>query len=206
MRATPDPDTGRSWQLVGGQLALDLVNTIAWQRNPDRRADRLPDPARLAAWFVVAAQWHGVDAAVRVSDLDGERGAQVLAAVRELRDACVTVLAAHVDGRSLCGRAMELLRTCYYESLAAAEVSARLPLQHEVRVRAPEHITSALGLAVGELLRRTDLDRLRRCADEECGWFFLDVSRNRSRRWCDPGDCGNRNRVKAFAARARRTA
>ncbi|HEX3205086.1 MAG TPA: CGNR zinc finger domain-containing protein [Propionibacteriaceae bacterium] len=61
-----------------------------------------------------------------------------------------------------------------------------------------------LGLALGDLSSRGyDLERLRRCADQDCGWFFLDTSRNRTRRWCDPGDCGNRNRVKAFAARHR---
>jgi predicted RNA-binding Zn ribbon-like protein len=53
---------------------------------------------------------------------------------------------------------------------------------------------------VGELARDaarllTDADAVRRVgACGGCRWVFLDTSRNRSRRWCDPGDCGNRAR------------
>ncbi|MGW5559426.1 CGNR zinc finger domain-containing protein [Micromonospora sp. NPDC003944] len=39
---------------------------------------------------------------------------------------------------------------------------------------------------------------------EGCGWLFLDSTRNHSRRWCDPLDCGNRARVRAYVQRHRR--
>ncbi|RIL10843.1 MAG: hypothetical protein DCC75_03515 [Proteobacteria bacterium] len=42
-----------------------------------------------------------------------------------------------------------------------------------------------------ELLTSDDLSRLRICAAEECGWLFLDRSKNGTRRWCDMADCGN---------------
>lgn len=45
-------------------------------------------------------------------------------------------------------------------------------------------------------LLTVDADKLRECAGEDCGWLFLDTSRNRSRRWCDMGDCGNRAKAK----------
>jgi predicted RNA-binding Zn ribbon-like protein len=48
------------------------------------------------------------------------------------------------------------------------------------------------------LLRRAP-DRLKRC--EECGRFFLDSTRSRTRRWCGPR-CGDRARVRAHRARA----
>jgi predicted RNA-binding Zn ribbon-like protein len=43
-------------------------------------------------------------------------------------------------------------------------------------------------------------DRLGRCGNPACRLAFLDDTRNRARRWCDPGGCGNRVRVR----RARR--
>jgi predicted RNA-binding Zn ribbon-like protein len=46
--------------------------------------------------------------------------------------------------------------------------------------------------SVIELLTTPELDRLRECAGVGCGWVFLDMSRNRSRRWCDMEECGNR--------------
>jgi predicted RNA-binding Zn ribbon-like protein len=203
VRVSQRPSSRHPWQLVGGHLALDLINTVAWQRNPGRRRDRLADWSDLTDWFAVAASRDGVDEVCPVADVDADRGARVLTRVRELRDACQLVLTAHIDRQTLPGEALELLRARFHASLAAADVPRRLPLRPEVTVRVPEDITTALGLAVGDLLCRPELDRLRRCADGDCGWFFLDHSRNRSRRWCDPGDCGNRNRVKAFVTRNR---
>ncbi|EFH09350.1 CGNR zinc finger domain-containing protein, partial [Teichococcus cervicalis] len=57
---------------------------------------------------------------------------------------------------------------------------------------------SALALAVSE--RRA---QVRRCADAQCGWVFLDESRNRTRLWCSMEDCGNRAKARAHYARRR---
>jgi hypothetical protein len=51
-------------------------------------------------------------------------------------------------------------------------------------------------VALGE--RRRDL---RACSNRPCRFLFLDRSRNRSRRWCDPAGCGNRTKVRRFRRR-----
>lgn len=52
----------------------------------------------------------------------------------------------------------------------------------------------------------TDLppERLRCCPGQDCGWLFLDTTRNGRRRWCDMAVCGNR--AKAGRHRATRKA
>jgi predicted RNA-binding Zn ribbon-like protein len=40
------------------------------------------------------------------------------------------------------------------------------------------------------------LDRVRRCANPECGWLFLDDSRAGKRRWCSMSSCGNRAKAR----------
>ncbi|WP_246485921.1 CGNR zinc finger domain-containing protein [Kribbella qitaiheensis] len=57
-------------------------------------------------------------------------------------------------------------------------------------------LATALVLSAARLLEREDLTRLRECQDDDCGWLFLDQSKNKSRRWCSSGDCGNRARAK----------
>lgn len=52
--------------------------------------------------------------------------------------------------------------------------------------------------SAAELLTSSELSKLRQCGGEECGWMFLDASRNRSRLWCDMTDCGNLNKVRRF--------
>jgi predicted RNA-binding Zn ribbon-like protein len=46
--------------------------------------------------------------------------------------------------------------------------------------------------SAAELLTSEKLKRVGHCAGENCGWLFLDASRNHSRRWCEMQHCGNR--------------
>ena len=46
-------------------------------------------------------------------------------------------------------------------------------------------------IAVADLLRQGELRRLRSCAHPECHNVMVDLSKNRSKRYCD-GRCGNR--------------
>jgi predicted RNA-binding Zn ribbon-like protein len=55
--------------------------------------------------------------------------------------------------------------------------------------------------SAADLLVSDDLKRVKRCADPRCGWLFLDVSRNKTRRWCDMKDCGNRAKASRFYQR-----
>ena len=53
---------------------------------------------------------------------------------------------------------------------------------------------------------RTEEERLRRCEAPDCRRAFVDLSRNRSRRYCDSRTCGNRLHVAAYRARRKEAA
>ncbi len=55
--------------------------------------------------------------------------------------------------------------------------------------------------SAASLLTWSELDRVRLCRADDCGWLFVDASRNRSRRWCDMSECGNRAKAQRFRAR-----
>jgi predicted RNA-binding Zn ribbon-like protein len=55
--------------------------------------------------------------------------------------------------------------------------------------------------SAAEVLTSDELNRVRQCGGENCGWLFLDTSRNRSRQWCDMRDCGNLAKVRRFRQR-----
>lgn len=63
--------------------------------------------------------------------------------------------------------------------------------------------TLAADLAMGLLvvIRDYGRDRLGVCAGEACEDVFVDLSRNASKRYCDPRTCGNRAAVRAYRAR-----
>ncbi len=55
-------------------------------------------------------------------------------------------------------------------------------------------------MAMIDVIRVDETSRLSVCADEGCEGVVLDLSRNRSRRYCSTA-CGNRNAVAAYRAR-----
>jgi predicted RNA-binding Zn ribbon-like protein len=74
---------------------------------------------------------------------------------------------------------------------------------HAVGADAPfaDRIAVETAMAMIDVIRADELSRLAVCADTDCGGIVLDLSRNRSRRFCSVA-CGNR--VAAAAYRARR--
>ncbi|MDQ3440895.1 MAG: CGNR zinc finger domain-containing protein [Planctomycetota bacterium] len=57
--------------------------------------------------------------------------------------------------------------------------------------------------AAARLLTSQRIARIRACDATDCGWWFLDDTKNRSRRWCDMKICGNRDKVRRFRERQR---
>jgi len=57
--------------------------------------------------------------------------------------------------------------------------------------------------AAAELLASDRLHKIGKCAGPSCGWLFLDLSRNGSRRWCAMNDCGNRAKARRHYRRSR---
>ncbi len=55
-------------------------------------------------------------------------------------------------------------------------------------------------MAVVDVVRQHELGRLRRCAADDCDDVLVDLSKNRSRRFCSL-TCANRTNVAAFRAR-----
>lgn len=73
---------------------------------------------------------------------------------------------------------------------------------HAVPAAAPLPVRIAVetAMAMIDLIRSDELSRLSVCADSACEGIVLDLSRNRSRRYCSTA-CGNRNAVAAYRAR-----
>jgi predicted RNA-binding Zn ribbon-like protein len=58
--------------------------------------------------------------------------------------------------------------------------------------------------SAAELLTHGPLDRIRECPGQgNCGWLFLDLTKNASRRWCDMRVCGNRAKARRHYTRTR---
>ena len=76
---------------------------------------------------------------------------------------------------------------------------------HATRADAPlaDRMAVEAAMAMVDVIRMQELSRLRICASDQCERVLVDLSKNRSRRFCDAG-CGNRVNVAAYRARQSR--
>lgn len=173
---------------ISGNLALDLANTISWRGTPGE-TDHLADADALIAW----AKDAGLVAAECVVP-DGTRDTLVVE-VRRLRAAIASVGSAIADQRRPGERALAVIRDEAARSLAMGSLRgapAKL-------IFAPgDLIIGPVAWAAFDLLRGSELDRLKQCPPEDCRWLFLDRSKNGSRRWCEMSTCGNRAKARRY--------
>lgn len=64
-----------------------------------------------------------------------------------------------------------------------------------------ERMAVEAAMAVVDVLRSGELERLRICAARDCRAAVLDLSRNRSKLYCETGNCANREHVRAYRQR-----
>lgn len=66
-----------------------------------------------------------------------------------------------------------------------------------------EHLAVDGGMALAHVVAAGETDRLRVCEAPDCRAALVDLSRNRSKRYCDARSCGNRLNVAAYRRRKR---
>jgi hypothetical protein len=66
-----------------------------------------------------------------------------------------------------------------------------------------DHLAVDGGMALAHVVASGETDRLRVCDAPDCSSVLIDLSRNRSKRYCDARTCGNRLNVAAYRARKR---
>jgi predicted RNA-binding Zn ribbon-like protein len=203
-----DPVTPfRYWS---GDPALDFVNTVDWTtRGPE--LDRFTDYARLLEWAVGAGV---IDAATssRLARRARTRSAAARETVRQavsLRATLERLFDAIVRRRDPT-RWLEALNAGWLRTAGSTLALARAP-RSTLEIQWPS-LAEALELPLvvtawraASLLTSDDRPRLRRCGGRDCGWFFVDRSRNGLRRWCSMDACGTLEKSRQRATRRRAT-
>ncbi|MGC9544105.1 CGNR zinc finger domain-containing protein [Streptomyces sp. UG1] len=171
---------------------VDLVNTAP---EDDGTPEGLPDVAALKEFV----RKHEISDVGVLSEFD-------LSAVRKVRGRFAAVFSAP-DARAAASLINELV--------AAAGTTPQLTdhggYDWHVHYFAPgasvaDHLAADCGMALAFFVVAGEQERLRRCEAPDCRHAFVDLSRNRSRRYCDSRTCGNRLHVAAYRARRKEAA
>ncbi|MER5337363.1 CGNR zinc finger domain-containing protein [Micromonospora sp. NPDC002717] len=185
---------------VGGHPALELCNTWAgWAAPPSPEREWLRDYDRLAVWTghvqlltpttVGRLREHGRRHPAAAHD--------VLVATRLLRTALHDVLLDPCDTAAFRHVAEQAQRAAAVAVLESDQDGlAHWTLPDDVGLLLP---LLAAARAAADLLTTPARTEVRACPAVDCGWLFLD--RRGRRRWCSMARCGNRAKVRAYAAR-----
>jgi predicted RNA-binding Zn ribbon-like protein len=167
---------------VALQAAAALINTA------DGDEEHLPD-ARALDEFVRTWKWTG----------KRQRDAGELRAVRDLRPRLRQLWM--MDRDQLVSSVNQLLR----EASAIPQLVRHDGWDYHLHATPPDaplatRMAVEAAMALIDVVRTGELSRLRSCDYPGCGSVVVDLSKNRSKRYCE-GGCGNRAAVAAYRAR-----
>ncbi len=195
--------TNPKFKFIGGSLCLDFVNTVGGRvasgGNRDY-ADRIVGEKfvrfdDLMTWGKMAGVLGPSEALVAP-----RRAAALLARAIAFREALYRITKCLVEGWAPPEGDLGMVN----REIVTAESHRRLTFSGDRLSRtwddaaAPDRILWAAAESAAVLLASPDASSLRQCPGEECGWIFLDTSRNHARRWCQMRICGNRAKVRRF--------
>ena len=182
------------------QWCLDFANTVG-EHTSDNPVEHLTSFEALIDWGVRADILTPDEADImrQENSHDPAQGAEALRQAIALREAIYRLFLAVTDGYAPNPDDLDILNA------ALAEAQGRRAFVYQAGgfgwawrpdVDAYAALIGSVALSMADLLLSDQLARVKRCANDSCGWLFIDTSRNGSRRWCDMSDCGNRAKAR----------
>jgi predicted RNA-binding Zn ribbon-like protein len=194
---------GTPFELIAGNVALDLVNTLDFRfraSGPDELLGNYGDLLR----FLEQAGLLNAGEAKRLRRTPGDaQRLRVLEQAKELREAVASVAYASLEEMDVSGKALATLERCFAQAFAARALTLKKGRLEWIWPKS-EPLAAPLWLLAAEaeeFLLSGQVTLLRSCASDACRWLFLDTSKNHTRKWCDMKICGNRMKARRFQAR-----
>jgi predicted RNA-binding Zn ribbon-like protein len=200
------------FQYIGGDPALDLINTVDWtSRGPE--IDRLTDFDRLVEWAEGAGVLTGKSATslraeARARPREEEAAHRNALRVREVLQRLFHSMAkgkpakdALDDFNQMLGKALGRMRVTAAGGRPRSAQSLQLGWQD--RETSLDSILWPVVWSAAALLVSEEAPRIRICGGPDCGWIYVDRSRNKLRRWCQMETCGTREKSRRRYARVK---
>lgn len=201
------PESKPHFDLSGGNLALDFVNTVS-DRPTAEPSERLVSYNRLVLFGLESNLYpHGM-----VDNLYSKAGrapglaTNALQKAIQFREDLFAIFSAVVEHRAIPGNPLAKLTFLLQEAMAHGRLvhNGRRFVWEWVDMNFYlESVVWPVARAAADLLLSDEIAHLRMCASDECAWLFLDRTKNQRRRWCDMKTCGNRVKARRHYERLR---
>jgi len=200
------------FELDGGTISLDFVNTVSGMRGEANPRDRLQGYADIVYW---AEQVRLIDSRraaelYRAAEQSPDLAEAAHALTIERREALHDVALSVIDGRPTPKAALATLNSWIVDAQSHRRFHSTAPGRFEMALEDDGDLLAFLrpvALDAAELLEHELSEGLVGiCAERDvgrCAWLFLDTSRNHSRRFCSMKECGNRAKQRRHYQRSR---
>ena len=189
-------------KLLKYRLCIDFVNTLGW-RGREVPAEELKYYADLIKWSQQVGITTPQDAnkLLKKSDRHAADGKKVLQSALGLRETIYRIFAAIIDNQKPAKKDLTAFNNYLSKTMTLSQIintKNGFTWDSSGDKSKMDWVLNPVIRSAADLLVSDELQKLKSCSDPMCGWLFLDISRNQSRRWCDMKDCGNRAKAKRF--------
>ncbi|MGH7413612.1 MAG: CGNR zinc finger domain-containing protein [Candidatus Rokuibacteriota bacterium] len=191
------PPAESVFEFNAGRLCLDFTNTVR-ARPLSERIESINEYGNLLAWARQATILTPGETTLLAEAAQRDRRAagEALAQALSLREALYALFSARAAGLPPPAVDLQTINKAIGRAMARGGVtpSARGGFEWSWPGCSPglDRVAWWVARSAAELLTSSDLTSVRECAGYDCGWLFMDSTKNRSRRWCDMATCGNR--------------
>ena len=196
----------KKYAFIGNDLSLDFVNTVGYiaSENPIEKLNSFSD---LIEWSKQANLISGKEAMgmLREQEKRSAESEKIFQRVLSLRKSVYDTFKSIINREEISGKDLTIFNRELSRAMSKAEIFC-----HEGEViwdwknNSLERILFLITRIAAQLLTSSDLEKLKCCSGENCGWLFYDTSKNNRRQWCDMRDCGNLSKARRFRVKKAR--
>jgi predicted RNA-binding Zn ribbon-like protein len=195
------------FEFIGGSVCLDFVNTVHGIRE-GFSYEGLTSYADLISWSRQADLLTASEAEVlgRRAQRDEGEARLTLGRAYLLREAIYHIFTALIAGTQLASTDLEALnRELKRGTIGASIILTTDGLRWEWRQEegSLDQMLGPLARSAALLLMSAKSKLVRQCANTQCGWLFVDETKNHRRQYCRTNICGNKIRVRRHRQRQR---
>jgi predicted RNA-binding Zn ribbon-like protein len=200
--------SGDSFDFEAGDLSLDFANTSNWHAS-EHPEESLHSYFDLLAWGKAAVVL-SPESAERLTRLALEQpdvAQKAYQSAIQTREAIYHIFSNRHAGRPISEKDLADLNTLVHEAITHRQLvpnDDHFQWEWKPDGREPNLILWEVAFAAAELLTSEKAEWVRECEDDRgCGYLFLDLSKNHSRRWCSMESCGNRAKARRHYSRSK---
>jgi predicted RNA-binding Zn ribbon-like protein len=190
-------------EILGGASCLDFANTINSRRSPEH--DYLRSYADLVSWGRKTALFTPAQADRLLSLAEQHAGLaqEALHKALVIREMLYQLFSKIARQLALNPQEMQDFVDLYADAIAHSRF---IPGEHHFTIdwKQDEAFDSLLWpvlYSAGQILLSSELRQVKECPN--CGWLFMDRSKNQSRRWCSMDTCGARDKMRRYHRKPR---